>query len=128
MIYSNDAEDNELPSIVEIKNGATNGAILVVWASDRNNPSTVSYDLFMKYSLNNGSSWSTDIQLDNGSLPNDTEPSTAQVGPGRVGFVWMSDITGSSNIFSMSIMDAVVCVISITPSKTVLCQIPTNSC
>ncbi len=119
-INSTGAGDNEWPSIVAIKNGATNGAIVVVWASDRNNPSTVSYDLFMKYSLNNGSSWSTDIQLDNGSLPNDTEPSTAQVGPGRVGIVWMSDITGSSNIFSMAILVADVGVTAITPRQTVI--------
>ena len=129
--------DDEYPSIAIIKNGA----IAVTWASDRNstfdsstNATVPEYDIFFKYSLDGGKSWTTLLGSNNDILLNhdpvltpsrpvdDIEPSIAQLGSGRIGIVWQSDLTGNYNIFSMSLFIADAAVTAVTPRQTVLAQ------
>lgn len=115
--------DNQWPSIVNVRNGVSNGAVVAVWASNRNNMTGPSYDLFMKYSLNGGAKWSNDTLLNALRPPPDaTEPSATQIGPGRIGIVYSSDqlIPGRPNIFSMTILMADVGLTSISQQQTVI--------
>ncbi|TMI24888.1 hypothetical protein E6H36_07785 [Candidatus Bathyarchaeota archaeon] len=129
--------DDEYPSIIIVKNGA----MAVTWASDRNstfdstiNATVPEYDIFLKYSLDGGRSWSTplgsvnDIRLNQDpvlipSRPvDDIEPSAAQLGSGKIGIVWQSDVTGNYNVFSMSLFIADAAVTAVTPKQTVLAK------
>ncbi|TMI08344.1 hypothetical protein E6H34_05840 [Candidatus Bathyarchaeota archaeon] len=118
--------DNSDPSILSVNGSAV---IVVVWSSNINDESTPTYDLFMKYSLDGGATWNPGIgasppgiQLNSDipSPPDDDQPSVAQIGPGRIGIVWASNITGQTNIFSMTILIADIGVIAVNPGQTVI--------
>ena len=129
--------DDENPAIVIVKNGA----MAVTWASDRNstfdstnNATVPEYDIFLKYSLDGGKTWTSSLGSNNDILLNhdpvlvpsrpvdDIEPAIAQLGSGRIGIVWQSDMTGNYNIFSMSLFIADAAVTVVTPRQTVLAQ------
>ncbi len=116
---TNDRSDDEWPSVVSV-NGSS--AVVLVFASDRNNSTGPSYDLFMKYSLNSGASWSVDTELTQNPASDDTEPYATQIGPGRIGILWTADLTGAPNVFSMSILMADVGITTVTPAQTVIGQ------
>jgi hypothetical protein len=127
--------NDDFPSIVAVKN-SNSKAVAVVWSSDRNstfdallNATVPEYDIFLKYSLNGGISWSADTQLNHDPIltpsrpVDDLEPSATLLGSGRIGIVWQSDMTGTNyNIFSMSLFIADCAVTAVTPSQTVLAQ------
>ncbi len=125
-----DASDDSWPSIVNVANSPV---AAVVWASNRNkvfdqsaNKTVPEYDLFMKYSLNAGVSWSADTQVYYNPVTNppravdNTKPSALQYSKGRIGIVWVSDLTGSDNIFSMTIQMADVGAKALVPFQTVI--------
>jgi hypothetical protein len=118
---STGTSDNEFPSIVNIRNGGMDGATILLWSSDRLDPGT-SYSIYSKYSLNSGSTWSSDMNITygNGYPGGDKGPSAAQLGPGRVGIVWSSNTTGTPNIFSSTILMADVGVTAVTPQQTII--------
>jgi hypothetical protein len=72
----------------------SDGAIWIVWSSSRSG----GYDLRLKTSVNNGDSWSDDIQLTT-DLSLDKMPSFAQLSNGTVWLVWASDRTGNYDLY-----------------------------
>jgi hypothetical protein len=72
----------------------SDGSIWVVWSSDRNG----NYDLYLKSSLNNGVSWSENIQLTTDSNL-DKMPCLAQMSNGTIWLVWSSDRTGNYDLY-----------------------------
>jgi hypothetical protein len=133
---TNSPHNDDFPSIVAVKN-SNSKAVAVVWSSDRNstydsftNATVPEYDIFLKYSLDGGISWSAkDTKLNHDpiltpSVPvDDIAPSAALLGSGRIGIVWQSDMTGTNyNIFSMSLFIADGAVTAVTPGQTVLAQ------
>ncbi len=78
------------PSIIQ----ACDGAIWVVWSSDR----TGNYELFCKTSPDNGAEWSDDTPLT--TDPNrDTSPSIMQARDGLIWVVWQSNRAGNYELF-----------------------------
>ena len=129
---STDASDDSWPTVVGVANSPV---IAVVFASNRNmvfdqgaNRNLPEYDLFMKYSLNSGATWSADSQIYQNPTTNpprvvdNTEPMALQYSQGRIGIVWKSDLTGATNIFSMSIMMADVGITGWSSLQTVVAQ------
>jgi len=94
-LTTNSADDN-IPSIIQ----ALNGAIWVVWSSDR----AGNYDLYFKTSADYGLSWSSDIRLTTNSS-RDTWPSICQDSGGTIWVVWSSDRTGDYEIFCKTSAD-----------------------
>jgi hypothetical protein len=118
-----DPHDSTDASIVAVQNGG----VLVLFSSNRSgwfdrttNTTIPKYDLFFKYTVTSGLSWSKDTQLT--FNPNSTAfavdnvaPSAAQVGQGKIGVVnW--------NIFSLTLMIADIRVTAVVPFQTVVAQ------
>ncbi len=126
-----DPSIDSYPSVVAVKNGA----IVVVWASDRNtvfdtssNATVPEFDLFFKSSVDGGVSWSSDTQLTHDPILNpptavdDIRPSAVQMGQGKIGVVWQSSLTLNWNIFSLTLLIADIAVTAVSPAETVLAQ------
>jgi hypothetical protein len=124
LIVSTSGVLSKSPSVVNVKNSS---AIALVWSSNAKNPSRIIQDLYMKYSLNGGATWTPatgGIQL-NSNLPSpqdDSEPQAVQTGSGRISIAYTSNITGTPNIFSMSLLIADVGLTTISPSQTIIGQ------
>mgnify|MGYP001104134894 CR=1 FL=1 len=73
---------------------ASDGAVWLVWASDR----TGNYDIYCKASSDLGVSWSNDTQLTT-DLGNDLKPSVCQLLNGSIWVVWSSARTGSYDLY-----------------------------
>ena len=129
---TSDASDDSWPSIIAVANSPV---VTVVWSSNRNlvfdftaNKSIAEYDLFMKSSTNAGGTWSPDTQIYYNPATNppravdNTKPAALQYSKGRIGIVWVSDLTGSQNIFSMTLLMADAGVTGLSSSQTVIGQ------
>jgi hypothetical protein len=94
------SQETPLTSDIGVDSGvsacqASDGAIWLVWASDR----TGGYDLYYKTSSDYGTNWSNDTRITFHSS-HDLKPAISQMSDGTVWIVWSSDRSGEYDLYS----------------------------